>query len=168
MWLSLPCSEIDGWDWRLLPSVSLRDGQKVNSWAPSEVREHWLGSADAKSAPTTTSVDAWISFTEKRTSKVNWIIFIERPKSMQLDVHWQPRVYLPQSLSSWSNLAEYTGVCWFWTTEYFNLKSTIEQVVWSYVVPSVSCSAKNWYYIVAKRPFFVRMTSDAVLITIIL
>lgn len=105
--LSLSCFEIDGRDWRVLPSVSLRDGQKVNSWAPSVVHEHWLCSADAKStlalqklsAPSTTSqtpsLDIWISFTEKRTSKASWIIFIEWPKS---DVDWLSHIYLPRSL----------------------------------------------------------------------
>lgn len=40
--VSLPLFEICGPDWRVLPSVSLRDGQKVNSCALFEVHKTWL------------------------------------------------------------------------------------------------------------------------------
>lgn len=73
------------------------------------------------------SVDIQVSFTKKRTSKANWIIFIEWHKSMWLDVSRLFHIYLPQSLWSWSNLAARIPVCWFWTTEYFNLKVFLSQ-----------------------------------------
>ena len=37
--VALPLFEICGLDWRGLPSVSFRDGQKVNSSTPFEVHE---------------------------------------------------------------------------------------------------------------------------------
>lgn len=47
--VALPLFEILGLDCRGLPSVSFRDGQKVNSSAPFEVHETWLWSIDVKS-----------------------------------------------------------------------------------------------------------------------
>lgn len=92
--VALPLFEICGLDCRGLPSVSFRDGQKVNSSAPFEVHETWLWSIDVKSplslpkclhwsaiaAVSRTSLETvclYFGYSIRTMKRTNWIVLTE-------------------------------------------------------------------------------------------
>lgn len=92
--VALPLFEICGLDWHGLPSVSFKDGQKVNSSAPFEVHKTWLKSIDVKSplglpkclhwsaitaVSQTTFVRVWLYFSYKNNQRIwNKLYHIDR------------------------------------------------------------------------------------------